>query len=657
MPQAVDKMILEMIMENKKVLKAMKQVDKNQNKLAKQTEKNNKTLKMGWLKVAGAIASVGLIIKKAFDFSKEFLEYKQGMDALARNTGQNADKIVSKLREVTKGTVANKDIMLAANRLVALNVTKDTDKMAQLFEVARVKAKAMGITTSQAISDISVGIGRASPLILDNLGIITKGWDAEAKSAGKAFDQQFILNKILDQGARELEKTGAKTLTGAERMQKLGVATDNLKIALGRFTSEGLGGAIEKITSFITSLGEMLSAIGKTRQELAISKNNLKEFGVESRKQVDAVRDLARAYEKWSDAQKTIEQFLKTRDALKKQGRDFREEINADTESGRRFRTMWHNANETLKTSGEEMKRYKKILKDTTITTGRQALEIQEKLNKVLKEGADFIPKDIEDDEISPIENKTEKDKATIEDFYSFVEDQRQLDLIKEQEAFEKAKEALDLVIEERKLTEEQGDLLREELFDQHITNMNKITDRRKDKESLTAKDFHKAWQTAIGNTVKDYAGGIADMITTGEAFKKTFTDFIKDMILSVVNLIIKMTIMKGLLTIFGGPLGLLGFAEGTDSAPGGPAIVGERGPELMYVPKKSRIVPNHKINFNNIGSIPGYQEGIGSDTITNDNSKLLNIENLVVETQDAEGLVDQLEELSENVNSPLFRR
>lgn len=37
-------------------------------------------------------------------------------------------------------------------------------------------------------------------------------------------------------------------------------------------------------------------------------------------------------------------------------------------------------------------------------------------------------------------------------------------------------------------------------------------------------------------------------------------------------------------------------YASGTDSAPGGWAIVGEKGPELMYVPKGSQIIPNESL-------------------------------------------------------------
>lgn len=38
-------------------------------------------------------------------------------------------------------------------------------------------------------------------------------------------------------------------------------------------------------------------------------------------------------------------------------------------------------------------------------------------------------------------------------------------------------------------------------------------------------------------------------------------------------------------------------FADGTDYAPGGMAIVGEKGPELVNLPRGAQVIPNHKLN------------------------------------------------------------
>lgn len=63
---------------------------------------------------------------------------------------------------------------------------------------------------------------------------------------------------------------------------------------------------------------------------------------------------------------------------------------------------------------------------------------------------------------------------------------------------------------------------------------------------------------------------------------------------------------LGGLLgSLFGGPkmvfgaaggLGVPTFATGTNSAPGGLALVGERGPELVNLPRGSQVIPNHRL-------------------------------------------------------------
>ncbi len=45
-------------------------------------------------------------------------------------------------------------------------------------------------------------------------------------------------------------------------------------------------------------------------------------------------------------------------------------------------------------------------------------------------------------------------------------------------------------------------------------------------------------------------------------------------------------------------------FAGGTDSAPGGMALVGEKGPEIVNLPRGAQVIPNHKIGR--------YADGIG---------------------------------------------
>lgn len=50
--------------------------------------------------------------------------------------------------------------------------------------------------------------------------------------------------------------------------------------------------------------------------------------------------------------------------------------------------------------------------------------------------------------------------------------------------------------------------------------------------------------------------------------------------------------------SFFGGLFKLFGFADGTDFSPGGSFMVGERGREIVNLPRGSQVVPNHKMNM-----------------------------------------------------------
>jgi tape measure domain-containing protein len=74
----------------------------------------------------------------------------------------------------------------------------------------------------------------------------------------------------------------------------------------------------------------------------------------------------------------------------------------------------------------------------------------------------------------------------------------------------------------------------------------------------------------------------------------------------------------------------LSGFADGTDFAPGGWAMVGERGPEPMYVPRGSTIVPHEKM--------ARYASGVGG--VSNQVNVIVN-NNATGTTATAEDTVD----------------
>jgi hypothetical protein len=725
MAQAVDELILEMQLQNKQVIKALKDVNKRIKGTEKQVKKTNKENQKAlkrqgkdWLGLLGRITGFSLAAKKALDFKKEFDEYKQGFDALERASNGNAQKIIDKLKEVSAGTIANKDIMLSANRAIALNVTRDVGEMAKLLEVARVRGKAMGLDTTQAFNDLVTGIGRGSPMILDNLGIITKGWDEEAKAAGKSLDQQFILNKILKQSEVALKKTGATTLTAAERTQRFTATMKNMGLIVGKAFSnvitpfqiglQKLADVFTKLPSgiqeVVVGVGTLSTALGLAVKFLGLSVSTAGALGIALigvatayKLTMAAIDSATRSQRGWLAVTSETD-LKKAQKDLESYKNEYKELTGVQFESvqaTKDFTKALVDNNEQIIQLGEDYRAGKITLEEYNKEAGKISQELSEQGTQWALLGQKIIntTKSVElfqetrkkqqelDNQLhleelnnlnksdEAAENKHIKQLQRLEALTEATNMQRENELIAQQLDLEKR---LALLKQEKELflgTEQEFNLQKELLEQQLQENLNAQRELTLERdihrqqiaeevfgttmENLTLKNQaevekirlaqEKLWQRVKEEAkrgtdiiVDDYSTGISKMIVSGEKFSKSFGDFIQDLIIQVGELIIKLLVAEGIKTgldiATGGVSGLLGFAEGTDSAPGGPAVVGEKGPELMFVPKGAKIVPNHKIgNVSRFTRLPSFANGTGSNTTidSSNNSNAMNVNNL----------------------------
>ncbi len=222
-----------------------------------------------------------------------------GLESLA---GSGADEMLSRLRQASGGAVGDLSLMLSANRAMMLGVTRDAETMGRLLEVAAARGRALGLSTEQAFSDIVTGIGRMSPLILDNLGIVVGGeqaFDRYAASLNKTAAQlsevekkQFLVNKVIADGAN----LPGVTPLGQEQMS---AATENLKASLGRAFMGSFAGEMYRAftrdwAQDAQAVADYFGRIAQGRQELsafAAQMATLNEHGRLSAEQYAALED------------------------------------------------------------------------------------------------------------------------------------------------------------------------------------------------------------------------------------------------------------------------------------------------------------------------------------------------------------------------------
>ncbi len=176
-----------------------------------------------------------------------------------------ASNTLERLRQATRGAVSDFELMKSANNIMLLGVTKSTDQMAEMAEIARRLGSAVGLDAVSALDSLVIGLGRQSKLMLDNLGIVVdmdQAYRNYAASIGKSVDELTDAEKKIGftnetmKKARELVSgLGGDSDETGDKLAQLAVEWENLKNSMDWV----VGAATSTIESFNTIRSQVAS--------------------------------------------------------------------------------------------------------------------------------------------------------------------------------------------------------------------------------------------------------------------------------------------------------------------------------------------------------------------------------------------------------------
>ena len=126
---------------------------------------------------------------------------------------KDTDLTFKQLSKAVEKTASEESILESAN--IAIMLDLPTEKLPELFNAAMRLGFATNIDTKAAIQALSIGVGRQSRMVLDNIGIMFKAKDAYAKfpnadkiDAWKRYALQLITDKStkLSTDPKKIEK-------------------------------------------------------------------------------------------------------------------------------------------------------------------------------------------------------------------------------------------------------------------------------------------------------------------------------------------------------------------------------------------------------------------------------------------------------------------
>ena len=231
-----DKIVAEYTVKVDKALKDLDRLAKKVDKVddeRKKTQAGFKTMSndmVSSFKKVGAAFGLAFGAKQVISLGKEAVKLASQLEgverAFKRIGGANSDNLLQGLRTATRGTVS--DLVLMQKAVQASNFKIPLENLASLFKFAQARARETGESVEYLTQSIVLGIGRKSPLILDNLGISAVELRERLKGVGvEAANVGDIAQIIGDIAEEELAKMGDQADTTADKLAQMGTAYQN----------------------------------------------------------------------------------------------------------------------------------------------------------------------------------------------------------------------------------------------------------------------------------------------------------------------------------------------------------------------------------------------------------------------------------------------
>lgn len=178
-------------------------------------------------KLAGLLGQQASKLKDfALESARAGVEMAEQADGVTKafNSMDNPN-LLDNLRKATKGTVNDVQLMTAA--VQANDFRIPLEDLGKYLEFAQLKAQQTGQSVDYMTNSIVTGLGRKSPLILDNLGISAAEISEKTKETG---DFMKAVAEIVD---TQLAEAGETYISAADRAAQKTVELQNAQKALG----------------------------------------------------------------------------------------------------------------------------------------------------------------------------------------------------------------------------------------------------------------------------------------------------------------------------------------------------------------------------------------------------------------------------------------
>ena len=397
------------------VSNVVKKIEDNIDGMEKQNKKSSSEMETSWSRfgrilettagvaIANLATMMGSEVVKAFKQGiGEALLFEEQMIALNQQV-DNSGEFLDSLRKSTNGLVNDLSLLKSANRALAFGLEQES--VPALAETAVALGKLQGLSPDQAFNDIVTGIARASPMILDNLGIVIDAettYNKYAEAIGKTAEQLTKTERLLALQNQVIENSRIQVLKNV-------IAQTTLKDRLTQFRTElentrreiagGTLGFFEKLEVAnrknadidLRAIEILKEKTGMTLQEAEATRRLNEYYDIRN----DLTKEIVEGDKKFEEGLKELNSALDSNlDTLKELGNqldDYKDKLDETRKSFSAFLNM--KTDEQIANDKEllKLKRDQLVIEDALQKAGLSGFEFDVLAPKYKKQVQDFI--------------------------------------------------------------------------------------------------------------------------------------------------------------------------------------------------------------------------------------------------------------------------
>ncbi len=220
--------------------------------------------------VAGAAGTAAVGLMELAKGAAPVEGLQRAFEGLAESSGQSADALLASLKEGSAGMVAQRDLMESYNKAAQLVGTTFANELPGAMQYLGKVSAATGQDMGFLLDSLVTGVGRLSPMILDNLGIqvnLTEATEAYAASLGKEASELTKSEQQAALMAQVMEKLRTNTAampevqgTAAASMAQWTAKVQDLKDRVGTALLPVLNSLMGLFSAFLPLLEPLIQA-------------------------------------------------------------------------------------------------------------------------------------------------------------------------------------------------------------------------------------------------------------------------------------------------------------------------------------------------------------------------------------------------------------